>query len=348
MFDKLMSLCAAGEPPDVMGMEAEWAVAFDRLGVLEDLDPWLVKDRDFLAKFSDSSLIRWKRKTKIIWLYAMSYHFVYNVKTFEEKALKPPTDWQELKDVLRKLREPEKARYGLALQLSLASPSHPALRLFYTPLIQFGGRLVDENGWTVFNSDAGVRVLEYWKSLMDEDLVYPGALETTEMSMYEMMSGEELPLYLSGPWILSVCRESNPDIQLAYCPPFKDVTSGYVASGSGIALSAKSKHQNIAWEFMKHLWSDEVALRMTKVISIPWATKTAFEAPFIKEDPILRYQPEMITDSASQPLPILPEMGELFRVLTENMQRFYLGEKNAKAALDDAAEYWNKVIAEYR
>jgi len=30
------------------------------------------------------------------------------------------------------------------------------------------------------------------------------------------------------------------------------------------------------------------------------------------------------------------------------MQAYYLGEKDAKTALDDAAEHWNKVIAEYR
>ena len=346
-YDKLMTLCVAGEAPDVMAMEVLWAVAFDKLGVLEDLDPLLVKDRDFRAKFSDSSLLQWKGKTRLIFLYAMSYHFVYNVKMFEEKGIEPPTDWEELKDVLRTLREPEKGRYGLALQLSLTEPSHPVLRLFYTPLIQFGGRLLDEDGWAVFNSDAGIKVLEYWKSLIDEDLVYPDSLGMTEPSMYEMMAGETLPMFLIGPWVQSVCRLRNPEIQLAYCPPFKDVTTGYVAVGSGIGLSAVSEHKDMAWEFMKHLWSDEVALKMTKVISIPWATRTAFEAPFIEEDPILRYQPAMIGDPASQPLPILPEANDLFRVLAENMQAYFLGEKDARTALDDAAEYWNKVIAEY-
>ena len=56
MFDKLMTLSQAGEPPDVMGMEAEWAAAFDRVGVLANLDPLLEKDPEFRAKFGNSSL----------------------------------------------------------------------------------------------------------------------------------------------------------------------------------------------------------------------------------------------------------------------------------------------------
>ena len=348
MFDKLMTLCQSGETPDVMGMEAEWVPAFDRLGVVDNLGTWLEKDPEFRAKFSESSLIPWKGNTKLIWLYAMSYHFAYNVKLFEEKGLEPPTNWQELKEVLKAFRDPDQGRYGLALQFSLTVPSHLALRLFYTPLIQFGGRVLDDEGNAVFNSEAGVRVLEYWKSLIDEDLVYPDPLGTTEMAMYEMMAGDILPLYLTGPWILSVTRESNPDIQIAYCPPFEDVTSGFVASGSGIALSSKSKHPEMAWEFMKHLWSDEVALRMTEVTSIPWATKAAFEAPFIKDNPILRFQPAMITDPASLPKPVLPEANDLYRALGENIQAYFLGQKDAKTALDDAAAYWNEKLAEYK
>jgi len=347
MFDKLMSMSAAGEPPDVMGMEAAWVLAFDRLGVIENLDARLTKDRDFLAKFAGSSLVRWKGNTKLIWWYTMAYHFIYNIDTFREKGLEPPTGWENLKNVLRKLREPEKGKYGLALQLSLVSPDHIVERLLHTPLVQFGGRLLDENGWPAFNSDAGVRTLEYWQSLIDEDLVYPGALETSEMTMYEMMAGGDLPLFLTGPWALGVCRGSNPDINLTYSPPWTDVTSGYVAGGSGISFSAQSKNPEIAWEFMKHLWSDDIALTIAKRTHNLIATKTVFNAPFLEDDPMLRDQPQMITDPASEPELPLPEMEDLYRVLGENIQSFYLGQKTAKGALDDAAAYWTDVIKEY-
>ena len=203
----------------------------------------------------------------------------------KKKGLEPPTNWVELKEVLKKFKDPAQGRYGLALQMSLTSASHVVERLFATPLVQFGGKLLDDEGNAAFNSEVGVRVLEYWKDLIDEELVYPDPIGTTEMAMYEMMAGDILPLYLTGPWILSVTRQSNPDIQIAFCPPFKDVTTGYVAGGSGISLSSKTKHPEMAWEFMKHLWSDEVALRMTEVTSLPWATKAAFEAPFIQDDP---------------------------------------------------------------
>lgn len=347
MFDKLMSMSAAGEPPDVMEMEAAWVLSFDRLGVIQNLDARLTRDRDFLAKFAGSSLVRWKMDTKLIWWYTMAYHFIYNIDTFRQKGLEPPTGWENLKDVLRKLREPEKGKYGLALQLSLVSPDHVIERLLHTPLIQFGGRLLDDDGWPAFNNDAGVRTLEYWQSLIDEDLVYPGALETSEMTMYEMMAVGDLQLYLTGPWLQTVVRESNPDINLAFCPLWTDVTSGYVAGGTGTSLSAKSKNPDIAWQFMKHLWSDDIALPIAKKTDHLIATKAVFNAPFIKENRMLRDQPKMITDPASEPELPLPEMGDLYRVGAENIQAFHLGQKTAKGALDDAAAYWTDVIKEY-
>ena len=94
--------------------------------------------------------------------------------------------------------------------------------MLYTPLIQFGGRILNDDGWAAFNSDAGVRALQYWQSLMDEDLVYPGSLEMSEQMMYEMMAGEEVSLFLIGPWVLSIARMSNPDINLAFSPLWQE------------------------------------------------------------------------------------------------------------------------------
>jgi maltose-binding protein MalE len=99
---------------------------------------------------------------------------------------------------------------------------------------------------------------------------------------------------------------------------------------------------------MKHLWSDNVALTMAKRTHNLIATKTVFNAPFLKEDPMLRYQPQMITNPASEPELPLPEMEDLYRVCGENIQSFYLGQKTARTALDDAAKYWRDVIKNYQ
>ncbi|GAJ24534.1 unnamed protein product, partial [marine sediment metagenome] len=40
--------------------------------------------------------------------------------------------------------------------------------------------------------------------------------------------------------------------------------------------------------------------------------------------------------------------GDICNSLMKNAQEYFLGKKDAQTALDDAADYWNKVIKEAR
>ncbi len=354
-MDKLLTLSQAGEAPDVMGMEVTWAANFDKLGVFEDLDPLISKaDLEFTSSHNPAWDSWWKGRLIMTYLYTMSYGIYYNVQMFEEKGIEPPTDWEELRVALRKFHSPEKHQWGIALPVAMKSSAHFTLYNFWTRLIQARGRMTDEQGLACFNSDAGVRALEYWGSLLAEGLVYPGtvpgALAIGEKEMIELFSAEQVPMQLTGPFLKGQATERNPEMEdnIALTPPFEDVTSGYLITGSGASLSSQSEHPELAWKFLKHLLSDEVAQKMVKERSLFWANTKALESPSIKEDPVLRYLPRMIGDPASQPWSVLPQLGDLCNSLMENAQEYFLGKEDAKTALDDAVEYWNKVIREAR
>jgi ABC-type glycerol-3-phosphate transport system substrate-binding protein len=354
-MDKLLTLCQAGEAPDVMGMEVYWAASFDKLGVFEDLDPLISKaEPEFTSRHNPAWDSWWKGRLIMTYLYTMSYGVYRNVRMFEEKGIEPPTDWEELRAALRKFHSPEKHQWGIALPLAMKSSAHFTLYIFWTRLIQAGGRMTDEEGLAVFNSDAGVRTLRYWGSLLAEGLVYPGtvpgALAIGEKEFVELFSAEQVPMLLTGPFVKGKAEERNPKMKdnVALSPPFEDITSGYLVTGSGASLSSQSEHPELAWEFLKHLLSDEVASKMVKEKSLFWANTKALESPSIKEDPVLRYLPQMIGDPASQPWSVMPQLGDLCNSLMEKAQEYFLGKKDAKTALDDVVEYWNKVFREAR
>lgn len=48
----------------------------------------------------------------------MSYGVYYNIGMFEEKGMEPPTNWRELRAVLRDFQDPEKHQWGIALPLA--------------------------------------------------------------------------------------------------------------------------------------------------------------------------------------------------------------------------------------
>ena len=346
-FDKLISLAAVGDPPDVFGMELEFIQAFDRVGLVQALDARLAEDTEFKDSVLPPAFIQWKGDTYQIHLYLMAYFCAYNVDTFNEKGLTPPSSWDHLKYLLAKLKDPAAGKYGMALQLSYASFHQLILRIFMTPLIQFGGSFLDAEGYPLYNSDAGVRALEYYQNLIDEDLVYPGALQTSETEMYDMIGAGDAQMMWTGPWVRNVVKVGAPDVNMVIPPPWKDVTGGYVASGSGIGLSAMSKNQDMAWEFLKHLYSDEVSIRLICEFATLNPTYVGFSQECLKDSPMLKYQPEMLANPASEPWRPVPEMDDLYRSLAENIHSFYSGQKTAREALDDAAAYWTKVIDEF-
>jgi len=214
--------------------------------------------------------------------------------------------------------------------------------------------MTNEEGLAVFNSDAGIRTLRYWGSLLAEGLIYPGtvpgSLAIGEKEFIELFSAEQVPMLLTGPFVKTKAVERNPGMEdnVALTPPFKDFTSGYLVTGSGVSISSQSEHTELAWEFLKHLLSDEIAFKMVKERALLWANIKALEAPAIEEDQVLRYLPEMIDNPASQPWSIIPQLDDLCNSLMENSQEYFLGRKDAKTALDDAIQYWNRVIREAR
>ncbi|MEA1963569.1 MAG: sugar ABC transporter substrate-binding protein [Candidatus Aerophobetes bacterium] len=354
-MDKLLTLCQAGEAPDVMSMEVTWAANFDKLGVFKDLDPLISEaGPEFASRHNPGWDSWWRDRIIMTYLYTMSYGIYYNKRMFEEKGIEPPTNWEEFRSALRKFHEPEKHQWGIALPLAMKSSAHFTLYNFWTRLIQAGGRMTDEEGLACFNSDAGVKALTYWGSLLAEGLVYPGAVRGAlgigEKEMIELFSAEQVPTQLTGPFLKTQVLQRNPEMEdnIALSPPFKDVTSGYLITGSGVSLSSQSEHPELAWEFIKHLLSDKVASKMVKERSLFWANTKALEFPGIKDDLTLRYLPEMIGDPASQPWSVLPQLGDLCDALMKNAQEYFLGKKDAQTALDGAVDYWNKVIKEAR
>ncbi|MGC9530481.1 MAG: ABC transporter substrate-binding protein [Candidatus Bipolaricaulaceae bacterium] len=347
--EKLLTLCQAGDVADIMGMEVLWADAFDRVGVLADLAPLAENaSEQFKQQYNPAWFIDWRGRSVMAYIYTISYGVLYNERMFAEEGLEPPTDWEELREVLRAFHDPEAHRWGIALPFAMKSSCHFMLYDFWTRLIQAGGQMVDENGLARFDSPAGVRTLEYYKSLLEEGLVYPGtvrgALAVGEKEFRELFAAEQVPMILSGPFEKGVAQERNPDIQVAFTPPFEDCTGGYLITGSGIAISSQTEHPELAWAFFEHLVSLEVAERMIQEFSQAWANTAALNAPELKDDPILGPYGQMLSDPASQSWTALPRLGELCEVVMAHAQEYFLGEKSAQEALDEAAEEWNEIV----
>lgn len=340
MAGKLNAAAAAGENYDVFGVEGSWLAGLNKLGYVENLEPWLGKDKALADGMVDTAFRRLGGKTLSLCLYMIPYHFAYNVDFFERAKLKPPTSWDEFARVLRTLRDKSAGRYGMSMPLS--DGGFILTRYFGYRLAQEGGRLVDRDDRVVFNSPQGVAALQWWKDFYSQDLVVPGSLGENQTQMLEYVASGQVYTIIDGPFIWTKAKQIDPNIRLAYAPPWRARTGGYLWSCSGVGISTKSPNKDAAWKFLQYLYSGDVSVNMTKVISLPWATKSAMGSLKGSPDPILKYIPEFASQDPRSNImsPVLPEAGKLIDALKIAFQDAVTGKKDPKRALDEAAAIW--------
>ncbi len=342
--DKLQTLMQSGSTPDVFGTESQWIPALSKLGTVKDLGPILDSDPSFKSEIPASAIIHYAGVVRMIYYYEMGYHFAYNVDLAQKIGAPLPDSWQGLKDWLAAVKSSGVAQYGLALQFNPKDADHVMGRLVFTPLRQLGGKLLNDDGSAAFNSDLGVQVLEYWKSLIDAGLVFPDPVATTENTMYDMMASSTLPMQLNGPWVASTVHQSNPSVKVAYLPPFKEeVANGTFLAGSGLGLSNNSKQPAAALEFFKYLWSEPVTSKLIASVHLPFTNVKALAGPDVAKDPILGPEVQMLSNPNSVSINPFPNMEQAQEALANEVANYILGKKSAKQALDDAAATWDKL-----
>jgi ABC-type glycerol-3-phosphate transport system substrate-binding protein len=345
MAGKLNAAAAGGETYDVFGTESTWIAGLKKQGFVENLDPWLEKSPEFANSLASTAPLKLQGETRGLCLYLIPYQFAYNVDVFEEKGLEPPSDWDEFVAVLEALRDESTNTYGMSMPLQ--DGGFIMTRYFAFRLAQEGGQWFDDEGNVAFNSPEGVATLEWWKDFYDKGLVVPGSMGEDQATMLEFVASGQVPTVIDGPFIWTKAKQIDPDIKIAYAPAWKAKTGGYAWACSGVGMSAKSEHKEEAWEFLKYLYSDDVAVKMTQTVSLPWATKAALASLEGSEDPLLRYVPEFANQDpdANVLFPVLPEAGALVDAFKLAFVETLSGEKDAQTALDEAAAFWEETLA---
>jgi multiple sugar transport system substrate-binding protein len=343
MPTKLNAAAAAGENYDVFGTEGSWLIGLKKLGYVENLDPWLAKDKPFAQTLLPMTLRKINGDTLSFCLYLIPYQFAYNVDFFQQAHLTPPTSWDQFVKV-EKTMHTSSQRFGMSL--TFGDGGFVATRYFGFRLAQEGGQFMDKNGHITLNNAAGVRAVNWWKSFYDMGLAVPGSFGEDQTRMLEYLASGQVNSIIDGPFIWTKAKQIDPNIKIAYAPPWHARTGGYLWSCSGVAMSSKSPNKDAAWTFLKYLYSQPVSIMMTKAVSLPWADKSAMDSLKGSSDPMLRYAWQMASQDsqANITLPILPATGGLFDSFKGDWQDMMSGKETAQQGLNKIAAAWQAAI----
>jgi len=275
VWDQLIPRFSAGTPPDLSwpgwGINM-WALVFENQ--ILQLDHYLQQpaygvDKKWIDTFNPIIAAKGKFKGKY---YIMQYNFDafgiwYNINLFKKHGWNPPKTYEELLDLCEKIKQKNIS----PMTFTGRYPSYAIRGIYYPWVISWGGEEVYEKTFDMepgaWKDPAFLKAAQCILEMKHKKNFQPGCIGMNHTESQMEFLVERAAMIPCGTWLHSEMRNLlPPDFKMGFfvCPGFKDGKgdpSAICAGGDGKAwiVPAKSKHPELAIEFLKYMSSPQKA-----------------------------------------------------------------------------------------
>jgi len=263
---KFGAAIAAGEAPDVVGIDLIYTPAFSSAGQLVDVTE-LAKELPFWDDLSPAhvTLGEFEGRNYAVPFLAEGSFLIYNVDLFTEAGLdpeNPPTTWDEVLEASRAISALGDDIYGYYFSGSCAGCN----AFTFLPYIwASGGDVLSEDfSEPTIADDPVVReALEFYKTMWDEGLMPEGALIDNGGDFFNAFATGNVGMTGTGAFAIDILKNDFPDLNFDVTfIPGKEGGAASFGGGDVIGIPSGSEHVDEAWEFIAWLLSDEVQLEL--------------------------------------------------------------------------------------
>jgi len=261
---KLLMTFVAGNPPDVISLDASSAAVFINHNLLTDLTPFVDADKPYrLDDYFPTALSIARRGPQ---LFAIPLDFtpmviLYNRKLFRDAGLpdpKPAWTRDEFLAAARKLSLPPTstapARYGFFFQKEMS--------LWFPWIIAAGADVLSPDAKHAVGYLDSPQTIEIIQFLVDLIKKHKAANELSQSATagLDLFRAGRAAMTMTGHWMLIEYRADKLDIGVASIPssPGQRATVMYEA---GLGISNTSPRKQLAWDYIKYMTSPEVQRR---------------------------------------------------------------------------------------
>ncbi|MFC3918708.1 ABC transporter substrate-binding protein [Deinococcus metalli] len=248
---KFLTASAAGNAPDVMIWDRFETALYAPKNVLAPVNAYLTRDRIDTSGFYGEALRELSVGNTVygLPLTVDARALFYNKKLLTAAGVQPPKTWADLRAAAIKLTKRDASGKLLVSGFALDD-----VGLFSMWLKQAGGSMLTPDGKkTAFNSPAGLKVLEFWDTLLNKDKVYEIGFGRGEGNAQDPFVTGKIAMGYNGPWNISSYRKYGKELDFGIAPPPKGPTGAQGAGmgGFGLALTQASKNKDAGWDFIK-------------------------------------------------------------------------------------------------
>jgi multiple sugar transport system substrate-binding protein len=255
--------------------------------------------------------------------------------------LQPPKTWDQFLDMTRFFTRPDEGLWGTCLASKQGGQQLPYD--FFLMLWSFGGDIFDKNYKPIFNSDAGVKGLQYYIDLRNKWEVTPKASTTYDET-------ENGPFYLNGN--AALMWHWSHIASWAELPDRSKIVgnNGYTlfpVAREGLAhttlsiywfmgISSASKNKDETYKLIKWLTNKENDKLDALNGTIACRISTYHDPEILAKFPFYA-NIEKLLQGETKTTPQIPEYAQVDDIIGVACSKAIAGEMSAKAALDDAA-----------
>jgi multiple sugar transport system substrate-binding protein len=326
--EQLTTAIAGNQAPDVVYLIPDQVPQFAQIGALADVSDVIAPDReDFRSNTLDA--LTYQGKLYGVPLLMSVTTTLVNKKALQEAGVTSvPQTWDELLAAAPKLKD--KGYYATQY---VGEPTQSLNQSFYPLLWQAGGEVLSPDGKkAAFNSPAGVKALEFAKSLVDGGYAPKEAL-TAKVGETSAFGQGKVGLTISTASAeLAIFKLDRANY--AASAPLKDVKSVSYGTVGGLSVldSARSRPAAKAWV----KWVTSAAHMKEFDKSRKYFPPRKSVGPLFADDPVSGVEEKYLDNM--RPGVISPKARQLMDLIKPHLQAALLGTKAPAKALDDAAK----------
>jgi multiple sugar transport system substrate-binding protein len=261
----LQTALPAKTEADILQMFGSWVCSYAEGGNLAEMPASVASLDEVKGKFLEAPLGGYICNGK---LYGIPQEFnieygavLFNTRIADEVGATNYKDgWATWDEAIEDLQKMVVKQDGVMTRAGLHfTASDGIATMFHSLYLQNGGQYL-KDGTYIVNTPEGLKTLEHMKRLVDAGLVDPLLFNDEENWVGDSYFAETSAAGLIGPWAIPEYSGDFADVLevtvYQKLPSVGDTPTFVAASGWGLTVSANSKAQQAAWDFVKFVTLD--------------------------------------------------------------------------------------------
>jgi multiple sugar transport system substrate-binding protein len=343
-WTKLQTAVTGGNAPDVFWMNGPRIGLYASQKVLLPISDQIAADKVDLAAYPESLVGLYNFRGK---QYALpkDYDTIglwYNKQLFDAAGVKYPDEtwtWDTLTQAAVKLTNAGKGVYGIGA-------ANWSQENYYDTIYQAGGFVISPDGKkSGFDDPKTIAGVQFWVDLIHKHKASPTLKQMTDTDPDAMFQSGKVAMLYAGSWSANGYHQNaeiKDKIDVAVLP--KGDKRAVMIHGLGNVISAKTKHPQSAWEWVKFLGSQQAQQIQAETGTVISAYKGTEQA-WVSAIPQYKLQTYIDQVADSVPLPHSVNTSAWTKVEADLLAEAWEGKRPVADACQAIAQAMNEALA---